>query len=349
MRPIVRASPLEVVRRLVWFLARRSLTESSVDDRTPICIGNNTDMFMSRMGIDYLLEYSNIHAKVLPNRPVCVVTKAKLQEGDLRRLDEIGHQVIIFLSQSFIQDSQLVQLERGPTSRPGDTARSLRLFRNLTNIVPIHFYRPVTSRTVPDAATAKRHLRLVQEAGALASVAVGLKHGPGLSIDEPGLSELIDRDTTSPMPEGELLEDRTRSDIEKAAYELGHPLYFNTSCAVALATGSPEALGTWRPPIRQLRCDPCHCPLPQRSRCDQARDRVTTPTGPEVAAVQRQVETEGACARWDEEAGAIRIEGAISQSSHNRLLHLLPFAVIADQVLAEEAWLGVFATTFRAR
>ena len=76
---------------------------------------------------------------------------------------------------------------------------------------------------------------------------------------------------------------------------------------------------------------------------------MNAPTPQQIAAVQAQVASEGARAWWDARAGAIRIEGAIAQSSHNRLMHLLPFAVVAEEVVAEEAWLGIFATTFRAR
>ena len=43
-----------------------------------------------------------------------------------------------------------------------------------------------------------------------------------------------------------------------------YPLYFDTSCAIALATGQAESLGAWREPVRATGVEPCQCPAPQR-------------------------------------------------------------------------------------
>ena len=346
-RLTVRASPLEMVHRLTSFLAHRSLPPQAPNsDSTPICIGNYTDMFMSRSSIDYIKNYANIHARVLPERPICIVTKSRLQAHDLEDLDKIGHKIILFLSQSFAQNGRFDTLERGPTSTPADTARSLLLFRDLANIVPIHFYRPVTNQTVPDMDTAHSHLLLMKRSGAIASVAVGLKHGPGLQTEHELLKEFVGRDELALPSDGEILSDETRSNILKAAQEIGHPLYFNTSCAVALAVGKSEMLGTWRSPMTQLRCDPCICPAKQRFLCDHAREVSIGPSERLLSMIEKQLRLGAGSVYWDYKADAIRIKSAIRQCDHNRLMHLLPHRIIPERVIAEEAWLGIFATVY---
>jgi hypothetical protein len=346
-RPTIRTSPLELVRALTRYLAKRSLpASSSRTDRTPICIGNYTDMFMSRLCIDFLKQYLPLHREVFSDRPLCVVSKAKLQRNDLEELDRVGHKVIFFLSQSFAHGA-FEKLEPGPTSTPVDTARSLSLFRGLSHLVPIHFYRPVTRQTVPDMDTARAHLLLVKDAGAIASVAVGLKHGPGLPVDDLSLTDFVGDSSVEPSLDGEILDDGTRTDILKAAKDIDHPLYFNTSCAVALATGKPEGLGTWRAPMRQLRCDPCSCPAGQRRLCDQARADDGAPSRHLLAIIQEQLDLGEGRVYWDAAAHAVRIKGTIRQNEHNRLMHLTAHSVVADRVIPEEAWLGVFATVLR--
>src|ERR1017187_4271345 len=166
---------------------------------TPVCFGNYTDTFMSEIGITYFKEYARLHAASLGRHPLCVVTKARLSGDDLAALDEIGQRIVLFLSQSFLGRLGNLRIELGPTSKPEDTTRNLELFASLRNVVPVHFLRPVTRRNVPNVERAVEILAQMRGAGAAATVAVGLKLGPGVALSAPdmeaitGDGSLVDR------------------------------------------------------------------------------------------------------------------------------------------------------------
>jgi hypothetical protein len=343
-RPERRVEPAILASELKSYLAERIS-----DDpyrrvaRMPICFGNYTDTFMSSENIEYFCQYAKLHAASFPGHPLCVVTKARLMPADLHFLDALRHPIIFFLSQSFLDRSEFRTVERGPTSRPEDTIRNISIISSLRNIRAVHFLRPATKRGVPSLARAFDLLRQVQDAGCLATVAVGLKVGPGVRLTDAELRDLLGEESKAVPGSSEVFPEDVREYLLRASRTLDYPVYFHTSCAVALATGSAEMLGTWREPVRSTRCEPCQCPPAQRSRCDLAHHQESAPTIAEIARLSPRFELPTGSLRWSERESAFRLESPVRQYTFNRLVHALPYRIVGTSVKADEAWLGPFA------
>ena len=94
-RPTVRVRPQELIIELKRYLDYRQGTWGLPGLRpVPICIGNYTDMFMTRDGVQYLQEYLPLHAEAFPDHPLCMITKARLNECDVAPLDQVGHPIL---------------------------------------------------------------------------------------------------------------------------------------------------------------------------------------------------------------------------------------------------------------
>jgi hypothetical protein len=343
-RPMFRESPADLAAQVGSYLDGRSVGETRERlTGTPVCFGNYTDTFMSADTIDYFKEYAKLHAESFSSHPLCIVTKARLKPDDLDSLDQLQHPMIIFVSQSFLRRPGNRNPERGPTSLLADTINNISLIAKTHNIKPVHFLRPATRRGIPDATRALEILGQMRDSGCLATVSVGLKIGPGIKLSDDELLELLGQGNEAVPGSSEIFPEDVREYLLRAAGQLGYPLYFHTSCAIALATGRAESLGTWREPVRKTRCEPCSCPPAQRSRCDAIREQ---PVVPPVAAVTRLAPSLGlseGSLRWSETESAFHVEQPVRQYKFNLLVHALPYRVVGGSVQRDEAWLGPFA------
>ena len=340
-RPVIRVSPEGLVTAVEAYLRERS--QMDLYGRlscTPICFGNYTDTFMSDTNIAYFHKYARLHAARFSSHPLCVVTKSRLSFNDLHILDQLDHVIIIFMSQSFLGQLGTPQIERGPTCKPADTLKNFSLFATFRNVKPVHFLRPITSRSVPSLPRALEILSQVQNAGSLATVAIGLKIGPGIKLSGEALEELLGDRPVAGSASIEIFPDSARQYVLQAADALEYPVYFHTSCAVALATGTAEDLGTWREPVRQTLCLPCKCPSVQRSLCDAVRSQQATPSPGELSGLRAMYGMTGGSARWSPLESAIRLDQPVRQYAFNRLVHALPFRVIGSTVEPDLAWPG---------
>jgi hypothetical protein len=343
-RPEPQVSPAELVSKVQRYLANRELGDSYERlTRTPICFGNYTDTFMTRQNIDYFHEYAKLHAARFPSHPLCVVTKARLRYSDLRLLDTLQYPIIFFLSQSFLDRSGISPVERGPTSGVKDTLENIGMISGLRSIKAVHFLRPATKRGVPSQDAAIEVLGQIRDAGCLATVTVGLKVGPGVKLTDDQLLELLGEESTAVPGSSEVFPEDVRGYLLTAARTLQYPVYFHTSCALALATRRPEALGTWREPVRSTRCEPCQCPPAQRSRCDLTRDRASAPSATEASGLSPRFELPEGSLRWSDTELAFRLDRPVRQYMFNLIVHALPYRVVGESVEADEAWLGPFA------
>jgi hypothetical protein len=187
----------------------------------------------------------------------------------------------------------------------------------------------------------------MQGAGCLATVAVGLKVGAGIDLAEEEIERLVGMRAQGTT--GEVLAEEVREWLVEAAGILDYPLYFHTSCAVALATERVEALGTWRDPIRCARCEPCVCPAKQRSRCDKAYSAgCGMPSAKELSVVSMRYGLPDMSLRWSPAESAVELDNPVSQYTFNRLVHALPYRLIGRRVQPEEAWLGDFARAHKS-
>lgn len=343
-KPIVRVEPDALVRELEDYLHAVSRGDHyGRMSRAPICFGNYTDTFMSSVGLSYFREYAKLHAARLGSHPLCVVTKARLSASDLALLDELGQTIVVFLSQSFLNRPGQSRVELGPTSSPEDTIRNLNLFSGLRHVVPVHFLRPVTRRNIPDFESAVRILSEVRSAGAIATVAVGLKLGPGVKLSPQDIAAIAGDSDPAITSMPEFFPRGARLGLLQAARIVDYPVFFNTSCAIALVTREPEMLGTWRPPMRWSRCEPCNCPGPQRSRCDARRTVQIMPSDAEVGNLASQYGLPENSTTWVESESTIRLDCTVGQYTFNRLVHALPYRIVGRGVEPQEAWVGPFA------
>lgn len=349
-RPTIRISPGDLASMVERYL------NSSADlygrlARTPICFGNYTDTFMSRLNIAYFLEYARLHARMFRQHPLCVVTKARLSRADLIDLSELGHPILIFMSQSFLRQRGFPAVEKGPVCRVDDTIRNIGLFRDLPNIKPLHFLRPVTRRAVASEQQACEIITLLRSAGCLATVAVGLKRGPGVQLSRSELAELGVADGqqvagAGPSPEAQtsgVIDGDIKRWLLDSARSLGYPLYLHTSCALALAAERAEELGTWREPTRRTHCLPSECPSVQRVRCEDAFLLQPTPTNDEIFRFSDAYGLDRGAVRWSAPDSALVIRSPIRQYAFNKIVHALPYRVIGNNVERDEAWLGTFS------
>lgn len=338
-RPILRLTPPELVTTVQRYLHRRQEDwQLAARPSIPMCIGNYTDMFMTPEGVQYLREYLPLHAEAFTGHPLCVVTKARLQQADVVALDHVGYPVFIFFSQSFAREVKGQKLERGPTCHPQETADNMQLVAASRNLTAIHFWRPITPRTVPSLEAAIGQLTLIKNAGAIASIAIGLKMGPGVQIPHETLAYFLG--SPGPFVPGEILPLDLMERVFKAARIVEHPVYRNTSCALALGRAKAETLGAWRTSVRAERCEPCHCPQAQRSRCEAARSREPWPSQQLLTSIAAALSLSHARVRWDAQQQCIYIDADLRQQQHAQLTHVTGYRIAARRILLELSWPG---------
>jgi hypothetical protein len=332
--PVVRVSPRELADELRrFFVTRGSSTWGRGREPVPVSLGNYTDMFMTGDGHDYAIRYAKEHAARFADHPLCLITKARLTPDVLNALEHTGARVLFFFSQSFLSEGASV-VEKGPTCRPAETVANIRLVRAHTSFAPIHFWRPLTYSSARSADDVRRQMALMQGAGAMASVVVGLKghyHTPA-----SGLTNQVTREWVG----DEVLADELIDWVWSAAHELQYPVYRNTSCAIALATQAEESLGTWRDGLRAERCSPCMCPRLQREKCEMARAADAPPEEAELLRVQTNMQLESASLSWDVDLRSVAYRASLSQDQHTTLTHLIGHPVRAEHVERRRAWGG---------
>ena len=67
-------------------------------DRTPVCVGNYTDMLLTSENREYLLAFAREMIEVGIRRPLVVVSKGRMQRSLAEGLDGLGIAVIVFHS-----------------------------------------------------------------------------------------------------------------------------------------------------------------------------------------------------------------------------------------------------------
>lgn len=345
-KPRVRATPAQAVDALTDYLARdATLRDVGCGGPRLACMGNFTDMFMGA-NRDYALEYARLHHAHFPEVPLVFITKAMLESDTIAALDEIGHVILFFISQSFFRWYRRNSgVERGIAS-PEASARNWRLLAGTAHLKPLHYWRPLTWQNVPDSNAARRQLEFVRDAGALASVAVGLKHGDFLrsrfaNPDHP-LHAALSGQSDAATPIFETFPPDLRELVLSEARHVGHPTYLHTSCAASLALAEAEYLQTWRAPLRQMRCEPACCPASQRQRCDAA----SAGAGPSARLLKNLAGNlrlpEGAVG-WNPAAAAIDVAAELPQPLQCRLQHVVGFRIAPLAVRRAREWVGTIS------
>jgi len=346
-RPRVRVDPTQVLKMLEHhFQSGAPRMWGGGAWSIPVCIGNYTDMFISKEGRNYLLDYLKLHAEHFPDHPLVVITKSRLESRSLEQMDDIGHPVLVFLSQSFAKASNLSEIERGAIATPADTTQNAELINRTQNLHAIHFWRPITSRVIPTVDLACRFLEPLQRAGMLASVAIGLKGGTFLEARTEDNQALLGNEVLPSS--GEYIPSQLEELVLETGHRLDHPVYRHTSCAVALVMERHEALGTWRRNMRKELCEPCFCPDHQRARCDQARTVDSPPSEEILSDIRKRLMLSEDQVFWDSTTQVIRVKSVLNQEIHTRLTHLTGFRVLPNAIRQTRAWIGNIGPQWRA-
>ena len=208
------------------------------------------------------------------------------------------------------------------------------------------------SLNLPTEAAAERQLRLVRDAGCRASVAIGLKHGPDLrkrfstadNLLLLGSTELEAMSSwTGFAIDEELFPSQLTLRALGAGKALGFPVFLNTSCAIAFALNSPESLGTFRGSMRATYCEPAICPVHQRARCADVRDRKPALSSHKVDAeerVARWLLAPAEAVRWDPQASLFLVNSRLDQNLQCSLHHATGCQVHPAVLGRSRAWVG---------
>jgi hypothetical protein len=341
-RPTLRATPEMLVAAVEDHLfGRRAGIIDPAYDQTPLCVGNYTDMLLTRPNRDALVRIVELLAERIPRRPVVVVTKGRLDPELLAALDRPGFPIFWFLSQSMARPAG-VPLERGPIADLDTTIDNARLVSRTTHQKAVHFWRPFVAELRPARGDLEKLVGRLATSGLSCSVVVGLTRGPGVPLADERLVTLLDRSMAEPAQRSEVFDEEGWAEARDAAAAAGYPLYRNTSCALALLSGQPEALGTWRSPYAEHRCLPAACPLAQRGRCALAAGGKWTGGATLAARVAAYLSLD--VAQVSVTAGELVISDMIDEFDYNTLLHGYGrhMAIRAQGVRRQKAWLGSF-------
>lgn len=339
--PRIRLSAPELISKLdLFFHKRGSYTWGKDLSPIPVCIGNYTDMLTSSEGLEYLLNYISLFSAQFPNHYVVIITKAVLDPVYLEQINALNHPVLVFISQSGAKKVGLNRIERGPVSSFEKSIENVRYISKLPYLTAIHFWRPVTEATVPDKLTALECVRAFKDAGALASVAIGLKGGHFLSHETLQNQKLLGGPGKKLPVSGELFPTHVEQWVLDAGRELDYPVYRHTSCAIALAMQKREALGTWRTQYRTIKCLPSSCPSAQRARCDSFRMTNQIPSEQDFVIVQKDLGIKRELISWNAQNEYILVEGEVDQSTLTITSHKVGFGIIPKKLNQNRAWVG---------
>lgn len=341
-RPAVRAAPEAVVAAVEDHLyGRRAGVIDPAYDQTPLCVGNYTDMVLTRPNREALVRIVELLAERIPRRPIVVVTKGRLDQELLDTLDASGFPIFWFLSQSMARHEG-VPLERGPIADLDTTLDNARLVSRTTHQKAAHFWRPFVAELRPSRADLEKLVGHLATSGLSGSVVVGLTRGPGVPLADERLVTLLDQSMAAPADQWEVFDEEGWAEAREFAAAAGYPLYRNTSCLLALLSGRAEALGTWRPPYAEHRCWPAACPLAQRGRCAAAAAAEWTDGATLAAKVAAFLSLDAGLVSVT--AGELVIGDMIDEFDYNTLLHGYGrhMAIRAQGVRRQKAWLGSF-------
>lgn len=342
-RPEQVASPAQVYDALLAhpLLRKSEISEVRARNAVPIAIGNYTDMGLTPRNRAYLIELLEEHARRCPDVPVVVTTKSVLERDYLRRLNSLGPRLIFFISLSFLGR----EFEAG-THRWEDRLENFTRIAEQPNLRAVHYWRPVTSLSLPNPAAAEHQLKLVRDAGAQVSVVTGLAFGEKLGHifstdpDNPLRDYFNAHLHTSRSAPNIIFEDELREAIVSAARKVDYPIYFHASCAVAFWQAQAECSGTFRKRLAPAKCLPATCPPAQRAHCNALAARAPAPSAEVLARVAAHAGLPPEAVWFEPETDIIHVRGAMPQAQQTFLSHATSFLVRGDSVIPTMEWVG---------
>lgn len=322
------------------YLEKSTCSDVPVGRIFPIAIGNYTDICLTLKNRQFLFSLLYQHKQRMPEVPVCIVTKAALDLPFLEAINQIGLQVIFFISLSFLPS----RFEKGAPPATNRLANFGKIAQ-FPNLRAIHFWRPVTSLSVPDSATAFKQIELLKDAGANVSVITGLKFGDTLartfsSNEQHSLHEFFTARLAQSQLRNEIFEPDVQEMILSVAQELSYPIYLHTSCAVSYVLEQPDYNATFRKPHIEARCLASTCPPAQRERCFSFKARFTRPTQTLLEQVARYLDLPLTAVTYAEGQEVILVDRILTQEEQTYLTQATSFPVRGKDIVPTLEWIG---------
>lgn len=342
-KPAARVSPVEMVHSLHAYIhGRRAELIDPQDDPTPLCLGNYTDMLMTKENSRFLVDTVRELAEVMAPRPLVLITKAAVVGDLITELDEFKWPIIWFFTQSFARDRGM-ELERGRIADFNATLTNATLVNASRHQHAVHFWRPLVRELAPEQDGMTSVIQRLRDSGMRCSVLTGMKVGPGVPMADPRLRALLPSVIEEDGHRGEIIDTAGWRQAAAAGRAAGYPVYRHSSCAIALVQTAREQLGTWRSDMSWDRCLPCSCPPLQRAKCRvQDASDVKDPAAAAVFGVRlaKFLDIDREKVSWDADQGYVYIEAPVSEFNYNTILHASGgrYRVVARSVLWQRAW-----------
>ncbi|WP_328583141.1 hypothetical protein [Streptomyces sp. NBC_00370] len=353
-RPVPRITPRRTAEEVHKFLhGRRAELIDPLEDPTPLCLGNYTDMLMTpenrRATVETLREIS----RTIRPRTTILITKSILREETVAEIDELEWPVVWFFSQSFARNAG-IPLERGRISHFEDTLANARLISASKNQQAVHFWRPFVQELTPAPADMPFWVASLKNSGMRCSVLTGLRLGPGVPDDDPRLHTHLPDSMRAGLRTTQMFDQESWKEATRAGRHVGYPVYRNSSCALALVSEAREQLGTWNPAVFADRCTPCFCPADQRRRCLPIRP----PNHEEGHNPTELCERLGRFLKINSDRISINevkkylyIEAAVSEFDYNTIMHAMRgrYVPVVQSTEWRRAWKSAWSTEARRR
>jgi hypothetical protein len=281
--PRYTADPSNVVEELDKHFRRiQDKTGINAEEIIPICFGNNTDLLLTKLGQESLLEQIGSVRHRFSKAILIVVTKGKLNKDMAKRLVDCAGTMVIVFSISFLGQ----RYEQG-APHWHERLKGMQIAAGTEGLIPVHYWRPATSVSTPNIETAAKQIQMLKDAGSIASSLIGLAIGPGLgsyyrdSVERTSelrsimsyyrLLGLKSSVVTTGNPE-------VKDWIINEAYGAKYPIFVNTSCMISYASKQPDYSAAYSLPRRYKRCHPSACPPIQRYICYRCWESSKTPS-----------------------------------------------------------------------
>jgi DNA repair photolyase len=335
-------TPETIYQRLSeeYFLEKAQFSNTYVGDSLPIAIGNYTDICLTSKNRQFLLALLYEHRQRMPKVPICIVTKATLDLAFLEAVNDVGITVIFFISLSFLP----ARLEKGTSPTSARLANFARISR-FDHLHAIHFWRPVTSISIPDQHVATDQIQQLKNAGAQMSVVTGLKFGPNLANifsaqNNHPLHDFYSTNVRHDHLQNELFEPDVQEMILSSARKLAYTVYLHTSCAVSHTLGRADYNGTFRKPHLYDKCLPSSCPPAQRKRCIGFQERLPSPTSALLEQVARHLRLPFSAITYSENKDTIFVDRVLTQEEQTYLTQVTSFPVRGKKLVPTLEWIG---------
>lgn len=343
-KPVQMIDPEGLYDKLMDFdyFNKSSFEKSPLGWRPPVAVGNHTDMCLTPSNRNYLLRMLEIHRERVPDVPLCILTKAQLDDSFLDQVAKSGVSVVFFISLAFLGRD----VEVGAPEWQKRVGNFTRLRER--NIPAVHWWRPITRLSTPDIETAVSQLNQVVSAGASCSVGIELAFGDTLmkrfaESDHTMNAAVAGKDASEQAEITDNLQEYMKgvlAAIDDEARRLDYPIFRSTSCAISWALARECYGARYRPLNEGKGCYGCAGTEAQQKRCTAFREANKKPSIDLLKLVKERLDLDSNQIYFDKSKEIIRVDATIRQDAQAHLTQVTSFPVVANEVQPTLAWRG---------